>query len=818
VKFDFTFGEMMQVVVALISMFLAIFIFASSQDDGFEEDGELLTSYSGRSALKWTFKFALFSFMVTLALSENVVFSKLTCSVDMPPSLKSATEYWRGMMRGRSSAELAPFIRGALIVMTAVSLIPTFSAFTLVLETSHSVDAEKASWLTFFGLILNYGFASILCYARPTSRGKHRFEDAFFLVTTFLNIGLAVVTHVLHDRATISVTNSVLFGCGTIVLFFFVRTTRTFIALHTDVQISQHMKKSVVACMAVAGPSLYLFAETAGCVLTEENFMQQCARLQDCNWAVTFQLLTSAVFYTGTGITHANITSSDLMSLQKVDAGSYFRGLLQVASWLMALVLFGARPRNIQSGEEGEIIEDRLVGVAIAMRYVLIVLWFLILSWEYLHIRHMVHVDRVLAGTSEKYDGIARGVAARWKNGWEVLDDWVKRQAVGADQARVATVYKWGLFLSSWTALVPIFVSLVLYFVKGGDDNLAVLGYMLWVSLKVPCFASSVGFQFLDLSDPENEYRRWKYIDFHAYIIIFGTVLEMVVGALLFDYFSFISGVLLICTITVVRMAAHQRKKMMADASVAERSEHIYLTVVPTTLSLIVPVSFMTSELSTCWTRSYLQSDATGGLLLDNTDCDGISVGISPLMLLIAATGMIKVIFLTSRGTKVFAMEDISVLNVSATEVAQIFVLGICSSYALVAYGLRRERVIDEYGSDGWGFNIFCVLLVLVIGLNSCKKNDAGIEEDLRKTTTPRQSSSATAATKRGSVSDRRTVGVTKSIWEGGSRGTGSRGSMKSYSTRGILNELNSEEKGTAGEIFEGIEREGESVFNPGFV
>jgi hypothetical protein len=82
------------------------------------------------------------------------------------------------------------------------------------------------------------------------------------------------------------------------------------------------MHESVKVIFAVLGPIIFLFSETAGCVMTDRGFKRDCDRLVACNFVTVLQFSMSAIFYLGTEISNQHLSREDKIALRNgVDAG-----------------------------------------------------------------------------------------------------------------------------------------------------------------------------------------------------------------------------------------------------------------------------------------------------------------------------------------------------------------------------------------------------------------------------------------------------------------------------------------------------------------
>jgi hypothetical protein len=87
--------------------------------------------------------------------------------------------------------------------------------------------------------------------------------------------------------------------------------------------------------VAVFGPGMFLFAESLGCNISEED-ERDCKTLTTANFLVTLQLLASSGLYLCTEISTLHLSYEDTVALRNVDAGYVFRLLAQAATWVCA--------------------------------------------------------------------------------------------------------------------------------------------------------------------------------------------------------------------------------------------------------------------------------------------------------------------------------------------------------------------------------------------------------------------------------------------------------------------------------------------------
>lgn len=165
---------------------------------------------------------------------------------------------------------------------------------------------------------------------------------------------------------------------------------------------------------------------------------------------------------------------------------------------MIALGVFGARPREINSGaaRAGDI-DRTYVFDKIAM-WTMFVLWLATMVWEKYHLQHKLHADRESAGESEKNEISHTSVTRRWLRLWRRLESWTATLAVEVDEARTSTLYQWIAAGVAWILVASNFVALGYVLAEKVPE--ALFWYEIWSACKYVacvCAASSV---WLDLS------------------------------------------------------------------------------------------------------------------------------------------------------------------------------------------------------------------------------------------------------------------------------------------------------------------------------
>lgn len=136
-----------------------------------------------------------------------------------------------------------------------------------------------------YAIIIVMFCSSFILMSDPT--GKQSSEIVFYVVTVgrmCALIGVISVMLILDDSehtrrwGPANATNAGLYFIGGTCLYFSCSTSRDFIALHSEQQISTHMQRSAAVAVGAVGPLVFLFAEAAGCFSTEDTPVD-CFRL-----------------------------------------------------------------------------------------------------------------------------------------------------------------------------------------------------------------------------------------------------------------------------------------------------------------------------------------------------------------------------------------------------------------------------------------------------------------------------------------------------------------------------------------------------------
>lgn len=440
---------------------------------------------------------------------------------------------------------------------------------------------------------------------------------------------------------------------------------------------------------------------------------------------------------------------------------------------------------------EGEA-EARLTAMMIYLGYLVLAIWFVILGWERNHLKHKINNDHVISRRRTEEDAASLSTGQRaWVGLWERLNAWLHKHEVKDDEPRASSLYTRIACIGTWALTVPVAASVVALAVEGKDSNRAVLGYKMWIAVKVLFLMSGNVYYFLDLTEGGGEgYRRY-----HILLPFLTGVIEAVAVAVLYSPRDGIMNYAFVVLISGCAYWASVQRGRALKRSPDARRRHVYETVVPAALATGTPLIVMSSEMAACWLRTYFKCAAEGSsdgcCMKDNRECDGVSFGASPLAWTMFLTSFHVMLYMDVKDA--LALANIAQLKLSALEGLQVAVFGCCAVYALVMYAMRKETAVD-WSKEGLHHAAFYVAIVCSALLSSFANREKG-------------GGGEGVGGRRSSASrDAR-----KSMWEGGRKGAVGRGGIASASQRG----------GWGGKITRGASREievGENTLNPGFI
>ncbi|GMI55934.1 hypothetical protein TeGR_g12598 [Tetraparma gracilis] len=189
----------------------------------------------------------------------------------------------------------------------------------------------------------------------------------------------------------------------------------------------------------------------------------------------------------------------------------------------------------------------------------------------------------------------------------------------------------------------------------------------------------------------------------------------------------------------VVFLAKKQYRKALEETTVADRRKHVYERAFQGLVATVPALTVLAAELSACWVMSYFDAEERGieMRLNQHSWCDGITMGIAPLAILILLMSLSTVLFVNAETS--LTLSRICRLKFTRLQGAEIFVFGMCALYALKQYAMRRRREFEFDGTEGILFNAFNGSLLTGLLLSSFKpKTEGADEEDAGSATTLR--------------------------------------------------------------------------------
>jgi hypothetical protein len=392
-------------------------------------------------------------------------------------------------------------------------------------------NALRSSNIMFQSFVLSVGYAAFFTFSTP--KGTQVAEDTFYVAVVSVNAGLLVAAYAILDLLDATkIVHASMFFCGPLCLLHLIRSSRRYISMHSDAQIEEHLTKSAVIITGMLGPLFFLFAESFSCISSEVDFELQCMRLVNSNYGVAFHLVAAATFYLATAIADRHLSRDDTISFRNADAGFWIRGVLQLVAWMLALCLFGTRPRDVGGLTEGA--ESELLFGVQLYQVTIEVSWILLWVWECIRIKRKIKTDLILSGELEQYEEEQSWLGAMWEGWWDMMDRFVaKYLIVDSQTAKVSSFYLWVAFFLSWICIiVPNLALAVLFLVQEQDSNVAVLIYQYSRALQIPGANAMAAYSYLNMESREAS-KCWRYNDFHPFLLFAGSVMRVI-----WEYFA----------------------------------------------------------------------------------------------------------------------------------------------------------------------------------------------------------------------------------------------------------------------------------------
>ena len=550
---------------------------------------------------------------------------------------------------------------------------------------------------------------------------------------------------------------------------------------------------------------VFLFAETASCILTEEDF-RDCDILVHSNLLVTSQLLATTALYLVSEMSNQHLSYKDTIAFRNVDAGYIVRFFGIAITWGFTLAAFGARPREIIPGSYSAGLTGIMGKVNKGITIALYTLYAVLALWETNHFQFKSLLDEQLTGNLEQETTQRYGTLRRaWLRSWESLNALVARHAVKVEDARTSSLFVWIMSAITWLIMSQIYIAFALLAFSGPDSNEALLFFALYKSNEVlmwPCFSAM---QFFDLRKPHerkdsgNRNSRRLFVSATKVFFLIAIVLTAVVSTTIHQETILTDALTCVLQIVLTVVIHFAHKSAVEVESQEVRHNHVYNVVYPKTIQLAFPFLIICAEMMACWIEEYGML-TEGALLKDHRQCSGLSVGCLPLLLVILCEYWRETLYISIETSK-FTLENICRLNMDFVGRFQIAGLVMASLFSLANYTMRGKRNVDWKGADGVMCYTFVGIIFVTIIIGNCSSNKQ------EESSTGRRSSLAT-------VAGRRNRGKRTILWEGGTKGARGKGMIANASRRGIFEEKKREKLSFMG-AGEGL---GDTTMNPGFI
>jgi hypothetical protein len=842
IRFDLPIGAQLQIILLYFGVMLTVVIYGSQNDmqadASFPEEARWYVMTNDGRELTQLIAWALIvAYIVTACISFDV-WGSGTALASFSPRLLNAGQRLRGSMRTLKRVRFAPIYRAWLAGVAFLSSLPQLLALIEACRIT-PVDPEpfrgslQMSWLYGFCVVINAFAASAYIISTPSKWNTR--NTVVYFTTLIMNITFTLGSVLLLNspKRSIDIFNCSLFFVATFLLYQLLRAGVAHIAVYSQNAIECHLKRCFVVLVGTSWTLIYLSSEVAGCTLcSSSNMLGQCLKLTAANFTTALHIAMSCIVFIATSISHANVSIADVASFREIGAGYVISGGLQSISFLLAFYAFGARPKDKTSdlynfAERGKSLDTRAAHqaemdssvVIEILKYVVGLIWVIILIWQTKHLRRKVRGYSEAAGLLQDDDGEGASnsvVSDLWRRVMASLNGWVKRKRVGDEEARVSPVIS-SIFLAiAILCSIHPWIAACLIIAHGKEEmsmfalNWTATIYHWGLDYKFVAFMTSFIYVFSDLET--NDTGKWRYRDVHLFLFVFNQVLESYCSYYLADEKTIFGEFVIIAGITALAISGtfHRRKALALDRT--SRRKHVYEITIPVFLAVAAPLTYLTAEMASCdllihrITQLKTEVMTVGG---HNDYCEGLWLTTSPLLMFTCALELPKI--LNVGGEMSLTLENISKLDLNFESSVRLLSLAVAGVYAVVSYGLRSVHAASDF--ERTNFSGFCVILAVAIFAESVGKlrrvcNIKAWNEPAGKARRRKSFSNRDPIRRCGSstVEERRIEGAHKSVWEGGTRGlTNGSNKLAPAGTRGIAQELERERKRERDSAFEGV-------------
>ena len=797
VKFNFRFREQLQLILFSIASLGALYTYSSAQeiDDlaAWEEpDSFAMGSAPVRTAIYATIVLALVVLMTSIAGRDH----------DKESSANAWTARMHARMKTKSFVELAPALRAILVVTMAFLSIPTIILFVLTLQSSGHVEVKTKLYLVAITTQPAY-FAVAVFYFMSRVRERKLLENPMIIYGVCTSTSLVFSAYKLSQPFFGTAIFCFLLTVG----FKFLNKCRTFLAMHSDDSIALHLQTCVEAACTVLGPSVYLMGETLGCMSLKSA--KECELTTAANFCVNCHICFHLIFTLLCSYTFQRISWTDMCTFRNCDFTTYFRlnitGFLTVVSFF----IFGMRPKDSTATLTDADSQYLLLNVVSVMKYVIAFLWLFMFTFFYGPIAVGKVIERAhLEQDWDDHD--ASRVVSCWQSFEKRCKKWFDKLVVPHERLAVSPSHSSSVLL---IALTPCLMSLFYYATAWSDMTFNTVVWLTGNSLlPATCMYMTVyGYCFIDVEDS-------LAIKTTFYLPSIYTIMSLLCCIVKGDSVVLSSFYLVVFTLCSTGLLA-ERKRAVKKIDAKFRRRHLYGVVTVIGASELPPCIFMASEYIACLLRAYVMHKRDGGRFSafsadgeeGGTVCEELMTGILPIMIMIVAGGVSKVVDVHYEGKDVLTLKKIMTLKIPADIRGQLAMGVALSCWAILNFGMRKEGYKTSRGAMNHLLfllgNVVMVFLPIMIrvGRKGCvcvglskalddqdmfahSDEESSEEEEevkgaegakLSKSLSRSQSSASKSFEDR--MEEAQSVGGTKSIWEGGTRGSSKSVEYKQY-------------------------------------
>ncbi|GMI12082.1 hypothetical protein TrVE_jg1781 [Triparma verrucosa] len=829
-RFDMSFHEQCQVLFALWSIMLVLFVFAS----GVALDEDMASFWMFIHTIEpWGLPVRSALFMLTMLLmAVGLSLTKLEIEQVRRYSERQArrsrrllriADEIRVKLRSSQLGEWAPAFRYTLLFASVVF------QFSVILYYHYRMnDYEEAlKWhdASVFFVSSGYMLGALFSATKPKSTSWWQANFQNLPIMNFFSLGIFSLATGNYHWGIMEIITAVV-GLS---LRPYYLNARKLLANLADVNMDSHLSDSLQTSFIIIPSVTFLIAEVFSCYTTELK-RGSCYQLFFSNWTVAMWLgLSFLVKLIFSGTVFKSHCFESWCFFQETTFENLSRCVSSFITAALSFFIFGLRSYNVLDdeppfdpltiSEKSYKTADRKLmtcsGILCTLVLGTIVVDAIVVGLKASHLQRMteVHEEEDLEGHSPRLFKVIR-LKKRIEAKLEL-----ERYSVPDDAARVSSLYTDIIFYSCvFGSIVQIIGMLLGNFAAGDARNIGIfIQVTYWLGV-IPHGLLVTSYMFSDL-EPTSINVGKKLIMKWSFLSI--SILKVATYIYSMEWFlaAYDSVWFIILYLGFAAMSKN-RQSCASDFSLSERRQHLVLCFKILIANCPTQLYFV-GELVSCLARQLnltTKGDETHSFELLENSCIDIFYGICPIALFngFCIINYINYGFLTEFQHNI---KKVSTLNLTPFALYRTAHSVVLIGIAVFAYSLRHEDGYNEDRSE-WSVlyilvGVFCMLVVIEIALTAGYR----IIGYIAKTFQHNRSVSRRSL----SQSDRTTLSMEermedreKSMWEGGSKGMkrptmspihrkGGKGGIGENEMVEKVKKKNDEEKGRVFEISPGF-------------